>query len=335
MKEYGSFLELDLRRGNEFHVGRNVKRLNTARGGICYVLKLLGLKNILLPKYLCPSVCDFLTANHIDVSSFDIDGDLLPVLPDSVPSDTAVLIVNYFGILPREKIDRYISTYRSVIVDCAQAFFKRPYENAYTVYSPRKFFGVPDGCYVIGEHAGHEDFRLRQDTSSDTALFLLKRIEKGCQMSYPDRMENEARLDGGGIANMSKLTQALLDNINYETVREKRMENFRCAHRLFGALNELNPDRFPAEADTVPMVYPLVLDDERVLPFLQQHKVFIGRWWQHVTKLVPETSIEMKLARCMLPLPIDQRMGSDDFDRIFRLIAAARRPDAFSYKSEK
>jgi hypothetical protein len=334
MKEYGSFLELDLRRGNEFYGGANVRRLNTARSGIYYVLRLLGLGKIVLPKYLCPSVGDFLSARHIDVSSCGIGGDLLPVLPDGVPSDTAVLAVNYFGILPRDTLESFVSSRRNVVVDCAQAFYCRPFENAYTVYSPRKFFGVPDGCYVIGEDAGREDFRLWQERSSDTSLFLLKRIEEGCEASYGGRMENEARLDAGGPAAMSKLTRALLDNIDYAAVREKRVENFRCAHRLFRDLNELDLEQFPLRDDTVPMVYPLVLGDAGMLPRLQRNKVFIGRWWEHVTRLVPENSIEMKLSRFMLPLPVDQRMDAGDIDRLYRLITADG-PDAFSYKSEK
>ena len=335
MKEYGSFLELDLRRGNEYYSGRNIKRLNTARGGIYYTLRLLGLRKIILPKYLCPNVREFLLSKNIDVSYSELTGDLLPDLPPGGKSDTAVLAVNYFGLLTRGKLDGFIKTHQNVIIDCAQAFFNRPFDGAYTVYSPRKFFGVPDGCYVAGAEAGQEDFRLRQDCSADTALFLLKRLESGCEHSYPERMENEARLDNSDMAKMSPLTQVLLDNIDYEFVRQKRTENFCYAHRLFRDMNELDLSAFASEADTVPMVYPLVISNEHILSYLKQNKVFIGRLWQHVTALVPDGSLEMKLSKYMLPLPVDQRMGTEDIDRIYRLIKAARREDAFSYKSEK
>ena len=243
--------------------------------------------------------------------------------------------VNYFGLIPREKINGFTAAHQNVIVDCAQAFYTRPYSGAHTVYSPRKFFGVPDGCYVIGDKAGQEDFRLRQDHSADTALFLLKRLERSCEQSYADRMENEARLDKSEPAEMSALTRALLDNIDYEYIRVKRTENFRYAQQLFGKMNELDLSVFPLEEDTVPMVYPLVFSDEQQLSCLQRSKVFAGRWWQHVTGLVSDDSLEMKLSKNMLPLPIDQRMGPEDIDRIYRLITAACREDAFSYNSEK
>lgn len=336
MKEYGSFFELDLRKGNEFYKDAPIKRLNTARCGIYYVLRLLGLNRIILPYYLCPSVRDYLLTKNVDISYSDIGEDFLPVLSDTIGGGTAVLIVNYFGLIPRGKISALISAYPNVIVDHSQAFYKQPFEKAYTVYSPRKFFGVPDGCYVIGENAGREDFRIPLDHSSETSLFLLKRIEKGCEETYLDRMKNEARLDGRDMADMSVLTRALLNSIDYETIRKKRVDNFLYAHSLFSGLNQLDLNPFfPLETDTVPMIYPLVIGDEKILPYLQRNKVFVGRWWSHVTGLKAENCLETRLSKYMLPLPVDQRMEREDIDRLYRLIAYQNQQDALLYQSEK
>lgn len=336
MKEYGSFFELDLRKDNEFYRGSSIKRLNTARCGIYYVLRLLGLNRIILPYYLCPSVRNYLLTKNVDISYSDIGEDFLPILPDTIGGGTAVLVVNYFGLISREKIGALVSAYPNVIVDHSQAFYKLPFKEAYTVYSPRKFFGVPDGCYVVGEHAGNEDFKLPQDYSSETSLFLLKRIEKGCEETYLDRMKNEARLDAADIAEMSVLSRALLNNIDYETIRKKRVENFLYAHSLFSGLNQLDLNLFfPLESDTVPMVYPLIIDDEKILPYLQRNKVFIGRWWLHVTDQKTGNSLETRFSKYMLPLPIDQRMEKTDIDRLYRLIVNRNNQDALLYQSEK
>ncbi|MEL4106479.1 hypothetical protein AAFA46_06540 [Oscillospiraceae bacterium WX1] len=324
MKEYGSFLELDLKKGPEFYDGPGVKRLNTARCGIGYVLRLLGLKKLRLPTYLCPKVRDYLLSQSIELSHYSLDDDLLPILPEKISSDTAVLIVNYFGLLPHDKIETLARRYQNVIIDNAQAFYKKPAENAYSVYSPRKFFGVPDGCYVVGEKAGQEDFSIPCDFSADTSLFLLKRIERGCQGSYPDRMMNETRLDGSGLSLMSRLTRALLQNVDYTAVKDRRVQNFRYAQSLFSQMNLFDLSRFPLEEDTVPMVYPLVLADDEILSHFLENSVYLGRWWSALTSLVPQNSLEMTLSRYLLPLPIDQRMTPEDLDYIYRLIVSGR-----------
>jgi len=320
MKEYGSFFELDLRKGNEYYNGDNVKRLNTARCGIYYILKLLRIKKIILPFYQCKTVSDFLLSKGIEISYAYINENLKLEPPPKVEDDTAILVVNYFGLLSKGDLEAYTGKYKNVIIDNSQAFFKRPINLAYTVYSPRKFFGVADGCYVIGEKAGRENFPITQNRSSDTSLFLFERIEKKCEQVYASRQKSEARLDMSGMKGMPELTRALLDNIDYIGIKEKRLQNFIYAKKLFKDINLLDLDKFKIEEDTIPMIYPLVLKDEGIIDYLVKNKVFIGRWWRYLTEIMPEDSIEMFLSKYLLPLPIDQRMDTEDIEKIYQLI---------------
>lgn len=58
--------------------------------------------------------------------------------------------------------------------------------------------------------------------SSDTANFLLQRIEYGCEgKTYESRMVNEHRIDREDIKLMSKLTRTILDGTDYEFIRKK------------------------------------------------------------------------------------------------------------------
>ena len=92
--------------------------------------------------------------------------------------------------------------------------------------------------------------------SSDTATFLLKRIEYGCEgKGYESRILNEQRIDTEGCMKMSKLTRALMDAEDYAYNHQKRQENFAYAHQLLGGINQINPTRYMDE-ETVPMVYP-------------------------------------------------------------------------------
>ena len=60
------------------------------------------------------------------------------------------------------------------------------------VYSCRKFVGAPDGAYVVGKYAHKSVEEYPQCYSSDTAAFLLKRIEYGCEgKGYEARSIND------------------------------------------------------------------------------------------------------------------------------------------------
>ena len=62
-----------------------------------------------------------------------------------------------------------IEGYKNVIIDNAQSLFAKPINGVYNVYSPRKFVGVPDGCYVVGPDAVRFSDEYDQDLSSETA----------------------------------------------------------------------------------------------------------------------------------------------------------------------
>ena len=102
--EIGSFLELDLKRGSEYYSDEsNIARLNTGRSGIIHSLQLLHCKTIYLPYYLCPDVRTFISRFNITIKYYNISPDFEPLLENN-EEDSAILIVNYFGLLPESKL---------------------------------------------------------------------------------------------------------------------------------------------------------------------------------------------------------------------------------------
>jgi hypothetical protein len=213
---------------------------------------------------------------------------------------------------------------KNVIVDNAQAFFCAPLENCMNVYSARKFIGVPDGAYVIGKDACKYWENYAQGYSSDTSLFLLQRIEYGCEgKTYQSRMRNEDRINSEDIMKMSPLTKAILDSTKYEDIVERRRENFLFAHKLLGDINKLNPLEY-YENDTVPMVYPLLVEDDKLLSKLLDAKHFQGHWWNYLLKETPKDSFEYWLSKYMIPITIDQRYGKKELAFIYNIIRESR-----------
>ena len=208
----------------------------------------------------------------------------------------------------------------NVIIDNCQAFFCEPIEGALNVYSCRKFIGVADGAYVIGKSAEHFVDEYPQCYSSDTAAFLLKRIEYGCEgKGYEARTVNEERVDTEDIMKMSALTRAMLDGTDYERIKEKRRDNFDIACNLFADINVWDPTRF-YDAETVPMIYSLVVEDDGLLQKLLSAKHFQGHWWHYITQELPENTFEHWMSRFMIPITIDQRYGEEDLRYIRSII---------------
>ena len=98
--EIGSFIELQLPHGHEFHHEADTARLNHGRGAIYHAFRLTGCKALWLPRYQCDTVRDFLRRKGVAVRYYDIDRDFTPRLePEQVAPEEAVLLVNYYGVM--------------------------------------------------------------------------------------------------------------------------------------------------------------------------------------------------------------------------------------------
>ena len=318
-KEIGSFLELSFLSGLEYYEGDQVARLNTGRAAIYHASRILNQDIIYIPYYQCDTVRDFLLKNGIEIKYYYCDREFNPIINERTDNAT-ILLVNYFGIMSNSRMSSLASRYKNVIIDNSQAFFAPPIENCMNVYSARKFIGSPDGAYLIGNHANDYLEEYQQDYSSDTSLFLLQRIEYGCEgKAYLNKQNNDERINNSGVKRMSQLTHAILDGTDYNLIKHRRKENFEIACSLFQNINKINPLKF-YNNDCVPMVYPLVIEDDLTLPKLIKNKVFQGHWWSYILDEVNQDSFEYYLSKNMIPITIDQRYGEKEIKHVFNLI---------------
>lgn len=316
--EIGSFIELQFPKGREYYIqNTGIARLNTGRAAIWHALRVAGCDTIWLPYYQCDSVRNFLLKKNVEIKYYHIDRDFDPV--DLNPDcNEAVLLVNYFGIMSSNRMASLAEKYTHPIIDNCQAFFCDPIKRCENVYSCRKFIGVPDGAYVIGE--GAEQYDYPQGYSSDTAAFLFTRIEYGCEgKGYADRQINERRIDAEDCMKMSKLTRTILDGTDYNEIIQKRRENFRIACELFDELNQIYPSKY-YDGNTVPMVYPLLIESDDLLNKLQRARHFQGHWWSYICDEMDNDKFEYWMSRFVLPITIDQRYGAEELEYIKSVI---------------
>lgn len=319
-REIGSFIELAFASGKEYYgQDKNIARLNSGRAGIYHAARLWNCKTVYLPIYQCETVREFLMRKGVVVKYYSMDKAFTPLI-ESIEDEACIVLVNYFGIMSTNRMKQLVAKFNKVIVDNSQAFFAEPLDDAYSVYSARKFAGVPDGAYVIGQGAEQFVGEYEQGYSSDTSLFMLQRIEYGCEgKTYQNRTINEERIDEEDIKQMSKLTRTILDSCDYEENRRKRIENFKIADVLFGDINCFDVHKY-YDNTCVPMVYPLVVEDDSLFEKLLKGKHFQGHWWNYILSEAEDSSFEYWLSRYMIPITIDQRYGEEDLTYIRGLV---------------
>jgi hypothetical protein len=160
------------------------------------------------------------------------------------------------------------------------------------------------------------DFPL--DYSSERFIHLLKRIEFGPEAGYDYFNTNENNLKGQPIKLMSRLTQALLCNIDYENVIITRKRNFLFFQEYLSKTNKL---KLPKDLNSVPMVFPyLCANGKRLKQKLIREGIFVATYWPNVLKWCDEGSIEKKFTLNILNLPLDQRYSEYDLRTITELI---------------
>lgn len=317
--ELGSFIELQFDKGKEYYRDNNIIRLNTGRAAIWHSLRILGCDCIWIPYYQCDTVRDFLLKKGVTIKYYHIDKMFNP-LDINQKSGEAVLLVNYFGVMSFDRINELALMFHNVIIHNSQSFFSKPNESCLNVYSCRKFIGVPDGAYVIGSDVNRFIEEYDKCFSSDTSLFLLQRIEYGCEgKAYKNRELNEKRLDSEDCMIMSDLTRVILDGTDYEYIIKKRIENFNHARKLFDGINCIDASMYYDET-TIPMVYPFVYEDDELMLKLQKAKHFQGHWWNYICDQMNDKAFEYWLSRFMIPITIDQRYSFKDIEYIYSIV---------------
>ncbi len=309
----GGYFELELRCGQVYH--SEAIALNSARHCLEYILRVREYRKVYIPYYTCNVVLAPIQRLGIEFARYEVDAKLNPFRCPDLDDGEAFLYTNYFGLKQRA-VEELAEKYGSrLIVDNAQAFYAPALPGIDTFYSPRKFFGVPDGGYLYTEMANLTI--SEQDKSYNRMSHLLRRIDEGAEAGYADFRRNSEELGSAPIRRMSCLTEALLANIDYAAIAQVRRVNFTHLHGALAALNQLE---LPMLEDSVPMVYPFRTDDKELRDKLIANKVYVATYWPGICDDAKTPSLERNLVNKVIPIPIDQRYTIDDMERIINLI---------------
>lgn len=313
LKPIGGYFGLELSQKEEYH--KDAIRLNTGRNSLEYILKVKQYDKIYIPYYTCEVVLEPINKLNIEYGFYSINERLEPIINFEIKDNEAIILNNYFGITGHI-VNKLSQSYKNIIIDNSQAFFEKALTGFDTFYSARKFFGVPDGAYLYCDKKLEAD--LEQDLSYQRFEHLLGRVDINPQSFYNNFKNNNILLQNQDIKQMSNVTQAILNSIDYHEVADKRMANFNYLHKNLGKTNLL---KLNIDESSVPMVYPYLIENGKsIKQNLIDSQIYVATYWSNVLEWAKRDAFEHYLTKNLIALPIDQRYGVSDMQHIINML---------------
>lgn len=314
MKAIGGYFEFELHKGPHYH--KQALRLNTGRNCLEYILRCRGYEHIYIPYYGCEVMLEPINKLGVRYTFYHVNELLEPVELPELGDKEAFFYTNYYA-LKNDFIKALALRYgNQLIVDNAQAFFAQPLDGIDTFYTARKFFGVADGAYLYLCGKDNAD-ELPQDESWNRMNHLLMRHDGGAQFGFEAFHTNNGSLHNQPIKRMSRVTEAIMQSIDYAEVMQQRRNNFKFLHQQLGEQNGL---KHMIDEPVLGLDYPFYIEDHTLRQRLIDNQIFIAKLWPNIADWCEEGSLEWNLMNYTFHLPIDQRYGIDDMQRIVDVI---------------
>jgi len=294
----------------------------SARAALYFVLAQVDIDRLWLPHYVCHSVINAAEKLNIPISYYSLDHCFEPIESIELGERDVMLYVNYFGVNDRS-VEKILSVYSPdrIILDCSQALFYQVPDGVFaSIYSPRKFLGVPDGGLLKSSKDTGYDQLATDSTSSGRMTHLRQRLNGEVEKGYQTYQKAEASLSDCLPKKMSGLTRELLSAVDIESIKKKRRENFLFLHEHLQMFNELTLSL----DEQVPLCYPLLVRLPDLRERLIDEKVFVPCYWPELKNNNTLSSFEDRLVQDLIPIPCDQRYGPEQLLRVIHLITEVR-----------
>ena len=310
-KEYGGFLPLELNLGGKhsyFHKCSNLLAFNTVKAALPLISRNIGIRTLLAPYYLCPNVIKELEKSFYKVEFYYLEDNLLPKIGNL--KGKTVYLTNYFGIMDKT-IQKYVADNKETtfLIDSAHSFYSSPImrENVFNLYSCKKFFGVPDGGYLISKRKIEQIYK--QYISSHISGYLIKSLEEGTNSCYHEKKDVDEYINQN-YSGISIFAEQLLSRIDYEKIKKIRKRNFAIYQKCFAEENQIK-----CEEESIPYIYPLNVG-KNIKEKLIEEKIYVPTLWSQCLDKQFDNSFEQQLASDTMFLPLDQRYERSDIEYI-------------------
>lgn len=303
----------------------NAFMLHNARSILAEIVQTVKVSRVWFPAYICSDFVEGAANTQVDFYPVGekLEADIDWLSNRLAPGDLVVVIA-YFGRAANADILELASMRSDVlwIEDRAQAFDCGPRWADWTIYSPRKLVGVPDGGIGVKLTGSAEQPASDKVCSVASHLPGMARYEDiesaNNNWWFPlfRQAEGEMKVSNRAI---SRLTHAILSATDSSEIAYRRFANYSI---LAARLNEFGI--LPHDMKDVPFGYPIRLRDcDRVWARLIAKRVFAPRHWADLPSPADNFAIEHALSRQLITLPCDQRYSPDEMHILADLVLQA------------
>lgn len=285
-----------------------------------------------IPLYTCETVVAPFKKNNCEISYYDVDKNLKPILVDeSIENCDVMLICGYFGFVRYdvEKIKYAKSLGKIIVEDATHSVFSSGGMSPYSDYiagSLRKWINVDAGGFALKKHG---KFVAKQKEISDEHLKLRHNIEKFGQ-SDPELARKyfwQAEYMLREIFDSQKSDSDSINTIKHMDVSriiETRRANYKTL--LDKINNKMVHFIFNLESGDVPSHFTVFVDErdkffEYILKNNIQPKIF---WPTHNSQEELKDTGSQYVYDHILSLPCDQRYSEKEMNYIAEVVNSFR-----------
>ena len=344
----------------------------TASGREAIMLALLSLeethpelpKRCLMPAYMCDSVFLPFRYRGWELIFYTVDRGLLSYGEElfrlTLEHDPGLIFIHpYYGADTCRELRVQLKALRKsgvfVMEDVTQSYYLEGAgkEADFVVGSLRKWYAVPDGGFVAADiplaedvlEPGEDYARERlapmkekwsylHDKPADNDTEEARQARKAAYLEQNRALENE--LDHySGIRRMSRLSRSILSETDEEEAARKRADHYALLYKRTGGMRRLRPI-LQRQGGEAPLYFPIyVKEREKLQSFLRERDIYAPVLWplgeENRNALFGE---EDYIYRHMLALPIDQRYGMEEMERIGGALADYERQRVIGIRAD-
>lgn len=300
-----------------------------------------GIRKILLPSYLCPTIVTTLENCGLSCEYYQINSDFsidLDDLTQKLVEHQAIYFINYFGFLHADEVQKFFENLRQkgvlVVEDNAQAGFSDHHTGNFIFNSMRKF-GPIDGGYLISpydltpyiyKYCGYPNRHLpliceyREKLANylyqgSIAYEELDQLYHLAETYYETDMIVEGDLQ----------EQMKIERTDWGGIKQVRRENYQYLLNSILGIQELSPVFPVLQEKIMPLGLPVyVADVSRDWLFDQLGNAGIGLTihWDELLRdsRLNGNAVAVDMASRILTLVIDQRTSHKQMDYMVQII---------------
>jgi|WetSurSiteA1Bulk_404760.scaffolds.fasta_scaffold18459_2 dTDP-4-amino-4,6-dideoxygalactose transaminase len=313
-----------------------------------------GVKKMLLPSYLCPTIVRTLEQCGLTCDYYQINPDFSIDLDDlsrKVVDYQAVFFINYFGFLHALGERNYLASLREkgvcVVEDNAQAGFT-DYNTGDFVFNSMRKLAANDGGYLItsfdvspyvNSYRGCPNRRLPviREYRKRLAAYLYQGVGKHGELVKMYELA-ETYYESDRVVEGDSQERQQIERLDWKGIKQVRRENYSYLLGLISGIPEISPVFPILQEDNMPMglpVYVSGLSRDWLFNELGNAGIGLTIHWDEllIDPRLNGNRVAVDMASKILTLVIDQRTSHKQMDYLVqnlidRIEAAKKRPPA-------